>query len=548
MRRLLAAALLLSTTPVFATTLVDNVNGITLDADGKVIHFSAMVISNDGKVTQILDRNDKRPAKVDYKLDGDGKTLVPGMIDAHGHVMGTGWQTITLDLSGTKSLDEAKAKLAAYAAANPNRRWIIGRGWNQELWGLGRFPNAADLDSVVADRPVWLERVDGHAGWANTAAMAAAGITAKTQAPAGGRIETLAGKPTGIFVDGATALVESAVPRPLAKERDYAFGMAQSFLLAQGITSIADMGTTVDDWMSYRRAGDAGGLRIRIFSYSAGLEPMLTITAGEPTPWLYDSRLRMGGVKLYADGALGSRGAWLKADYTDKPGERGLKFLDDTKLNNLMSRAAMDGFQIAVHAIGDAANAEALNGFAEMAQTYKGDRRWRIEHAQILDPADIPRFAKIGVIASMQPVHQTSDRTMAEARLGPNRLAGAYAWNSLKKSGARLAFGSDTPVESPNPFIAMAAAISREDERGQPFGGWQPQERVSRETAFAGFTTDAAYASFAETRVGRLAPGFYADFVLVDRDPLFSTPAELRGTQVLETWVGGRRVYVRDKK
>jgi predicted amidohydrolase YtcJ len=213
-----------------------------------------------------------------------------------------------------------------------------------------------------------------------------------------------------------------------------------------------------------------------------------------------------------------------------------------------MSRAAMDGFQIAVHAIGDAANAEALDSFAEMAQTYRGDRRWRIEHAQILDPVDIPRFAKIGVIASMQPVHQTSDRLMAEARLGPNRLVGAYAWHSLKKSGARLAFGSDTPVEHPNPFIGMAAAISREDTLGDPFGGWQPQERVSRETAFAGFTIDAAYASFAETRVGRLAPGFYADFVLVDRDPLFSTPAELRGTQVLETWVGGRRVYVRDKK
>jgi predicted amidohydrolase YtcJ len=548
MMKWVLAALLCAASSARADTLVDNVNGITLDADGKVVHFNGVLIGSDGKIVQILDRKDKRPAKVTYRLDGGGKTMIPGMIDAHGHVMGVGWQTVTLDLSDTKSLDEAKAKVKAYAAANPNRRWIIGRGWNQEVWKLGRFPTAADLDPLVDGRPVWLERVDGHAGWANTAAMNAAGVTFKTASPEGGRIEMLDGRPSGIFIDGATALVEKSVPKPLTKERDYAFGMAQSFLLSQGITSIADMGTTVDDWMSYRRAGDVGGLRIRIFSYAAGLEPMLTITAGEPTPWLYDSRLRMGGVKLYADGALGSRGAWLKAPYADKSGERGLKFLDETKLNNQMSRAAMDGFQIAVHAIGDAANAEALDSFAEMAQTYKGDRRWRIEHAQILDPVDIPRFAKIGVIASMQPVHQTSDRLMAEARLGPNRLVGAYAWHSLKKSGARLAFGSDTPVEHPNPFIGMAAAISREDTLGEPFGGWQPQERVSRETAFAGFTIDAAYASFAETRVGRLAPGFYADFVLVDRDPLFSTPAELRGTQVLETWVGGRRVYVRDKK
>jgi predicted amidohydrolase YtcJ len=548
MMKWIFTALLCAASPVRADTLVDNVNGITLDAEGKVVHFNGVLIGLDGKIVQILDRKDKRPAKVTYKLDGGGKTMIPGMIDAHGHVMGVGWQTVTLDLSDTKSLDEAKAKVKAYAAANPNRRWIIGRGWNQEVWKLGRFPTAADLDILVDDRPIWLERVDGHAGWANTAAMNTAGVNSKTVSPAGGRIEMLDGKPSGIFIDGATALVDQSVPKPLTKERDYAFGMAQSFLLSQGITSIADMGTTVDDWMSYRRAGDVGGLRIRIFSYAAGLEPMLTITAGEPTPWLYDSHLRMGGVKLYADGALGSRGAWLKKPYADKPGERGLKFLDETKLNNQMSRAAMDGFQIAVHAIGDAANAEALDSFAEMGRTYKGDRRWRIEHAQILDPIDIPRFAQIGVIASMQPVHQTSDRLMAEARLGPNRLVGAYAWNSLKKSGARLAFGSDTPVEHPNPFIGMAAAISREDTLGEPFGGWQPQERLSRETAFAGFTTDAAYASFAETRVGQLAPGFYADFVLVDRDPLFSTPAELRGTQVLETWVGGRRVYVRDKK
>jgi predicted amidohydrolase YtcJ len=536
---------LIAINPAFADTLIDNVNGITLSSDGKVERFNAVLIGNDGKIVQVLQKRDKRPLRTDFRVDGGGRTLAPGMIDAHGHVMGVGWQSITVDLSQTRSLDEAKAKIAAYAKANPQRRWIIGRGWNQESWGLGRFPTAAELDSVVADRPAWLERVDGHAGWANSAAMAAAGITAKTVSPPGGRIEMAAGKPSGIFIDAASDLITKAIPAPLSKERDFAFSKAQALLLAQGITGIADMGTSVEDWLAYRRAGDLGALRLRIFSYAAGLEPMLAVTAGEPTPWLYDAKLRMGGVKLYLDGALGSRGAWLKAPYADKAGERGLKFVDDTKLNNMMSRAAMDGFQLAVHAIGDAANAQALNSMADLAQTYKGDRRWRIEHAQIVDPADIARFAQIGVIASMQPVHQTSDRLMAEARLGQQRLRGAYAWASLANSGARLAFGSDTPVEHPNPFVGMAAAISREDEKGEPFGGWQPQERVMREVAWAGFTSGAAYASFAETKTGRIAPGLYADFVMLDRDPLFSTPAELRATVVLETWVGGKRVYVR---
>jgi predicted amidohydrolase YtcJ len=212
-------------------------------------------------------------------------------------------------------------------------------------------------------------------------------------------------------------------------------------------------------------------------------------------------------------------------------------------MRNILSRAAMNNLQVATHAIGDAANAQILSAIEELSETYKGDRRWRIEHAQIVDPADLPRFGKNGIIASMQPVHQTSDRTMAEARLGPNRLAGAYAWASMLKNGSVLAFGSDVPVESANPFPGLAAAITREGADGQPFGGWQPQERISREAALAAFTTGAAFAGQAEDRIGRLAPGYRADFILVDVDPLISTPAELRATKVFETWVGGKRVF-----
>jgi predicted amidohydrolase YtcJ len=250
----------------------------------------------------------------------------------------------------------------------------------------------------------------------------------------------------------------------------------------------------------------------------------------------------MGGIKLYLDGALGSRGASLKAPYADDHGARGLPLLSPSQLRNLMSRAAMDNFQTAVHAIGDAANAEVLSAIEELSESYKGDRRWRIEHAQIVDPADIARLGQHGVIASMQPLHQTSDRLMAEARLGPDRLAGAYAWRSVTKAGGRLAFGSDAPVEPADPWAGMAAAISRTDARGEPFGGWFPQETVSREQALAGFTSGAAYAAFAEGRFGRLLPGERADFLLVDRDPLFASPDALRQTKVLQVWVGGVKV------
>lgn len=544
MRFLLAAALAVLAAPAaIADGLIENVNGITLDKDGKVVRFTGLLIGRDGKVSQLLTPRDKAPKQLDFRHDGKGLTMLPGLIDAHGHVIGLGFAALTLDLSGTNSLEEAQAAIRGYAAKYPDRRWIIGRGWNQEKWGLGRFPTAADLDTAVADRPVWLERVDGHAGWANSRALEIAGITAATKSPAGGRIEMVDGKPSGIFVDMASELVAKHVPAPRPVERDLALAEAQQALLKVGVTAIADMGTTVADWQSYRRAGDEGWLSVRIFGYAAGIDNMVAIAGPRPTPWLYDDKLRLGGVKLYLDGALGSRGAWLKKPYADAPGQTGLPLLVPAELRNMMVRASMDGFQTAVHAIGDAANAEAIGAVEDLAPTYTGDRRWRIEHAQIVDPADLPRLAKNGIIASMQPVHQISDRLMAEARLGPDRLAGAYAWNSILKAGGKLAFGSDVPVESPNPFHGIAAAITREDPNGQPFGGWMAAERVSREQALAGFTIDAAYAAFAEGRLGSLSPGYRADFILVDTDPLLASPAQIRETKVTEAWVGGRPVY-----
>jgi predicted amidohydrolase YtcJ len=398
----------------------------------------------------------------------------------------------------------------------------------------------------VSDRPVVLERVDGHAVVVNSAALRAAKITAATKDPVGGKIERDAqGNPTGLLVDAATELVTKVVPAATPQQLDAAFAKAQEAMLSVGVTAAGDMGTSVADWQAFRRAGDAGTLNVRVFSYSFRLEPLLAISPKRPTPWLYGDRLRMGGMKLYADGALGSRGAWLKQPYSDKPDTRGLQFLKDEELRQTADEAAKRGYQIAVHAIGDAANAQVLGTYEWLNQRYKGDRRWRIEHAQIVDPADIPRFSRAHVIASMQPTHQTSDRLMAEARLGKKRLAGAYAWQTMLKSGARIALGSDFPVEAPNPFPGLSAAISRQDINGQPPGGWMPDQRLTLAQALKGFTRDAAYAAFAEKKVGALEPGMWADFILIDRDPTNVDAQSLARTQVLETWVAGKKVWAR---
>jgi predicted amidohydrolase YtcJ len=533
-----ATALLLAatSTAAMADTLVDNANGIQVDAKGRLQRFTGLVIGDDGRVVKLLAKGQARP-KIDQRVDAGGRTLLPGLIDAHGHVMSLGFGALQLDLTGTSSLADLQQRLKTYAAANPDAKWIIGRGWNQELWADKRFPTAADLDAVVSDRPVWLERVDGHAAIANSAALTAAGITAQTKSPAGGRIEN------GLFVDAAMDLVQRKVPEPDQAAFDAALAKAQQIMLANGLTAAADMGTSAKDWAAMNRAGRAGSLQVRVLGYAGGIPQMRAINGGKPSAWLFGDRLRLGGVKLYADGALGSRGAWLKAPYHDKPDTRGLSLINDAELAKQAEEAAGNGHQLAIHAIGDAANAQVITAFERLGRRYSGDRRWRLEHAQIVDVADLPRFAPAGIIASMQPTHQTSDRTMAEARLGPNRLGGAYAWQTLARSGVRLAFGSDFPVESPNPFPGLAAAVSRQDVNGQPAGGWRAHERVSFGQALDGFTRGAAYAGFAEKKIGSLDAGKYADFILVDRDVSAVAPTDLARTQVVETWVAGKKVW-----
>ena len=531
-----AAAALLAAEPAFADLLVTNVRGVRATPDRQVERFTGLLVGDDGKVKQVLKGEMFKLPAGTRVLNGGGKVLMPGLIDAHGHVMGYGLALGQLDLTGTRSLAEFQQRLRDYAATNPDLPWITGRGWNQELWAEKRFPTTADLDAVVKGRPVWLERVDGHASVGNSAALAAAGVTSATKAPPGGEIRD------GLFVDAATALVDRHVPAPTPAMRAAALERGQQALLSRGLTAVADMGTSLADWNAMTAAYGAGRQKIRIFSYAGGPAELVNLRRVATRGLQFDDRLWFAGVKLYADGALGSRGAWLKAPYADAPHTRGLPLLTPEQLRQQAGLAVSQGHQVAVHAIGDAANDMVLSAFAAIG-CGQGDRRCRNEHSQIVDVADLARFADGKVIASMQPVHQTSDRTMAEARLGPQRLGGAYAWQTLAKRRTMLALGSDFPVEDPNPFHSLAAAVSRQGLDDQPPGGWRPWERLSLGQALAGFTRDAAYASFAEARMGGLEPGQWADFILVDRDPTTASAHDLARTRVLETWIAGARAW-----
>ncbi|WP_310593364.1 amidohydrolase [Pedomonas mirosovicensis] len=420
-----------------------------------------------------------------------------------------------------------------------------GAAGTRKSGGLGRFPTAEELDKAVADRPVWLERVDGHAAWANSKAIQLAKVTAKTKDPKGGEIiRKEDGSPAGVFVDGAQDLVAKHVPEPTEAEQAAALEAALKIMASVGLTGVHDAGIDAKTWTLYRRFGEEGRLTTRIYAMIGGTGKDFDILSKEgPQTGLYDGRLSLRSVKLYSDGALGSRGAALLEPYSDAPDSKGLPFHSDAAVANMISKAIAKGYQVNVHAIGDAANRQILNAF-EMILRHTGQGlRHRIEHAQVLSPEDIKRLAQLGLIASMQPTHATSDWQMAEKRLGHDRLEGAYAWRTVLNTGAKLAFGSDFPVESPNPFYGLHAAVTRQTREGEPPGGWRPEEKLSLVEAFHAFTLGAAYAGHQESQVGSLTAGKWADFILVDKDIFKSPPSELWQTKVLETWVAGKRVY-----
>lgn len=520
----------------------------TSDPDRPVVE--ALAWDATGRVLAVGDAKALLARYPDAKrVDATGKTVIPGLIDAHGHVMGLGYALMRVDLVDARDKAEVIARLRAYEKQLPPNAWLLGSGWDQNDWPEKAFPTAADLDAAFPERPVWLERVDGHAGWANSAALRAAATKALRPLegdwqPDGGRIERIEGKPSGVFVDAAMSLVHAVVPAPDTAYRQQALEKALQAAVRNGLTGVHDMGVSREDLALMVQFADEQRLPLRIDAYADGDGAALADLCARGPYGHAGGRLQMRGVKLYADGALGSRGAALLEDYSDDPGNRGLLVTEPGALEAAMRKAHGCGVQVATHAIGDRGNRLVLDAYQRvLGGTAKTDHRWRIEHAQVVASEEFPRFAELGVIASMQPTHATSDMPWAQDRLGPVRIAGAYAWQRMQANGVKLALGSDFPVESVDPRRGLHAAVTRQDAHGHPAGGWRAAERLSAAEALRGFTADAAWAAHDERDVGRLAPGFRADFVVLDEDPLAVPGEQLDDLHVRSTWVDGKPVY-----
>lgn len=475
-----------------------------------------------------------------------GRTIIPGMVDAHAHLTGLGTALRTVDLTGTRSYEEVIARVAERARQSRPGEWITGRGWNQNEWADTRFPTHEALSRAVPENPVYLTRVDGHAALANARAMQAAGVTAATQDPDGGRIiRGAGGAPTGVFVDRAMSLVNRAIPPASDAQMREAIVAAIAEANRWGLTGIHDAGVDARTVALYEELARAGNYNLRNYVMLRGDTAMLAqFFRRGPQSALYDGRLWIRSIKISADGALGSRGAALLEDYSDEPGNRGLNLVPPSYIQRIAVMALQNGFQLNVHAIGDRANREVLDAFeAALRQAPVADHRFRIEHAQVLHRQDIPRFAQLGVIPSMQGSHQSSDAPMAMNRLGWTRVQGAYAWRSLLSTGVVIPNGSDFPVEPVNPLISFHAAVTRQDRNGWPAGGWFPAERMTREEALLSMTLWPAYASFSEDVLGSLSPGKYADFVVLDQDIMTVAPERILETRVVATYLGGNPVY-----
>ena len=544
MRKTTSALLGLLSFSAFAdTTLYTNVNGYTLNSDYELLRFNAIQFTDD-RVDAIFGEGEELPDDASKVIDGGGQTMIPGLVDAHGHVLTYGLGLLRVDLVGATTEAEAAQRVLDFAADNTELEWVQGRGWNQVLWDDNEFPTAASLDALVSDRPVWLTRVDGHAAWANTMAMELAGINQNTEDPVGGQIiRDENSNATGVFVDTAMSYIREQIPDTSFEEQKVALIAAMKSLATYGITSVHDAGIGSSTISAYKELVADAPLPIRVYAMIAASDPLYQDRLEEGFIESDDLTFAIESVKVVADGALGSRGAALIEDYHDDPGNRGLLRYNDERLEFLMRAAMNAGFQVNTHAIGDDANMRALDNYEQLIlETNSRDRRHRVEHAQILRYEDILRFAELEVVPSMQATHATSDKNMAEDRLGPVRIQGAYAWRKLLETGARIANGSDFPVEHPNPFYGLHASVTRQDQRNEPPGGWYAEENMSLVEALASFTIDAAYAGHQEGELGSLEPGKKADFIILDRDIFVVSPTELWQTQVYETWVNGVKI------
>lgn len=545
--KLLSTLLALAAFASFAQTpsqyqIIHNVSGYTPTMKGDIDSFSHLV-TKDGKVVAYGDASVIERFSPAQQIDGKGFTMLPGLIDAHGHMMNLGRNLSRLDVRDLHSIEAIGEALKSFAQGKDG--WILGRGWDQEKWPVAKFPTATDLDKYESTRPVMLTRVDGHAVWLNTKAMQLIGLTSQSLAPAGGEIIKLEnGEPSGVLIDNAEQLATPFIPANTQEQLAQYLTLASNHLLSLGITSVHDAGIDSDTYTVYVNQAATKTLPIRLYAMLSATDSNLMALYKRGKILDKHDFLAIRSIKVYADGALGSRGAALLADYQDRPNHQGLMLISNDQLLDTFTTAIKHGFSVNTHAIGDKANRVVLDTYQQTYKKVGGHLlRNRIEHAQIVNPEDIPRFKALSIIPSMQPVHATSDMHMAEKRLGDHRLQGAYAWQSFLAQGSKVAAGSDFPVELANPFFGLYAAISRQDLQGLPEDGWLKHEKLTREQALRAFTLDAAYAAHQEFKLGSLEQGKWADFILIDQD-YFKVPLDkLAHTKVQQTWLAGKLVY-----
>lgn len=528
-----------------------NFTGYTLTGhpgeSAQLMQFNALIV-RDGRVVAVGQQQQLEatfPHWTKRRKDLEGNYLLPGLIDAHGHVLGLGQTLQQVDLRNATSEQHAAQLVADYAKAQPDFPWVVGRGWNQELWDSRQFPTAASLQELVQDRPIYLARVDGHAAWVNRKALELAGITAATLDPEGGEIiRDDQGEPTGVLIDNAMQLVAQHIPPLTQAQQQAALQQAMTHLVQQGITGVHDAGIEATTLAAYQELAARDQLPLRIYGMLAATEPQLPELLAAGPYHTADDKLTVRSVKIYGDGALGSRGAALLAPYHDAPHQQGLMVTSPERIQQLLQLIIAYGFQVNTHAIGDRANRVVLDAYEQtFAQMGGRHLRHRIEHAQIVHPDDIPRFKALDIIASMQPTHATSDMNMAEDRLGTARMQGAYAWQTFTQQGTIVAAGSDFPVEYANPFFGLHAAVTRQDRNNQPDDGWYAHESLTLPQALRAFTLDAAYAAGQEQQLGSLEPGKWADFIVLDQDPFAQAKTQLWHNNVLATVVAGHLVY-----
>lgn len=539
---------LMNKSPREIDTLLINGNIYTCDSKNSIVDAIAI----QGSMIVGVGKSDKLSEVFSARqvIGLNGKTVLPGLVDGHAHILGEGGKLENVDLNGTTSTEQIAMMVAERINSTKRGDWILGRGWDQNSWQVKQFPTKKMLDKVSGDNPVFLRRVDGHAAWANTKALQLAGIDASTKDTVGGKIiRDKSGVPTGVLVDNAIEFVNKIIPQLSDEDIERRLLLAMNECASLGLTEVHDMGVDEKTIQIYKKLIDEGRCPIRI--YAAIDYPSDTwkqyLQSG-PIIDYKDGMLSVRTVKLYMDGALGSRGAAFFEEYTDDPGNRGLTMMSEKKMESVCRDALEKGFQVCTHAIGDRANSITLDVYEKTVakkSELREQSRWRIEHVQVLSQNDIPRFKQLSVIPSMQPTHATSDMDWAEQRIGPDRIRGAYAWKSILNTGAEIISGSDFPVESVNPFYGLYSAVTRQDQNGVPQGGWYPEQKMSRTEALKSFTRSAAYGAFQESSKGVIEAGKWADLTIIDRDIMQCNENEIYSTKVEMTFVGGRIVYKR---